>query len=319
MRLEYMITAAFVLDLLVGDPRWFPHPVKFIGRLAKLIESPLRNSVSNTRVAGVLAVVIILGITGSAAYGLITLAGIFSPVAADIVSIIILYTTFATRDLARHSHDVYTALRDNNLPEARRRVSLIVGRDTENLNEAEVTRGAVESVAENLVDGVTAPIFYAVIGGPVGAIIYKAINTLDSTFGYKNEQYILFGWASARLDDVANFLPARITAPLISVGAALLGLRPVNAFKMFLRDGRKHPSPNSGLSEAAVAGALGIQLGGLNYYFGQPSMRQVMGDPINPIDRKSIIRANALMLVTAAIAALLFTTVRIFVTRATSV
>jgi len=164
----------------------------------------------------------------------------------------------------------------------------MVGRDTDCLDEAGIVRAAVESVAENTVDGVTAPLFFAILGGPVGALTYKAISTLDSTFGYKNERYIQFGWASARLDDCANFVPARLTAPLIVLAAAILRLNPANAWRIFLRDGRKHPSPNSGLPEATIAGALSVQLGGTMYRKGVPVEMPRLGDPVKGLNRVMI-------------------------------
>ena len=178
---------------------------------------------------------------------------------------------------------------------------MLVGRDTDRLDERGVSRAAVESVAENLVDGVTAPIFFAALGGPVAVMMYKAVSTLDSTFGYKTERYLFFGWASARLDDVANYLPARITVPFIALAAAISGFRPIGALRICLRDGWKHPSPNSGLAEAAVAGALGVQLGGLNYYDGEPEDGALMGDPVRPLNRKIILSANILVFITAAL------------------
>lgn len=296
--------------MLCGDPRWLPHPVKCIGRFAAALEAPLRRAIPNARAAGIGAVFIVLSVTGFGALALVTAAARLHPMAGDVVSIALLYTCFAGRDLARHSSRVFHALADGDLPEARRRVAMLVGRDTEHLDEPEVVRGTVESVAENMVDGVTAPIFFAVLGGPVGALLYKAVNTLDSTFGYKNERYLQFGWASARLDDAVNYFPARFTAPLVACTAALLGLRPLLAWRIFRRDGRKHPSPNSGLTEAAVAGALGVRLGGLNTYFGVPSERPCMGDPLNPLQRKHIFQTNRLMLLTSALALLIFVGIR---------
>jgi adenosylcobinamide-phosphate synthase len=201
-------------------------------------------------------------------------------------------------------------LKAGNIEEARGKVSLLVGRDTDILDEAGIVRATVESVAENTVDGVTAPLFFAFLAGPVGAILYKAVNTLDSTFGYKNERYREFGWASARLDDVANYIPARLTAMIIPVAAVILQLSPLNSLRILLRDGKKHPSPNSGLTEAAVAGALKVQLGGLNYYFGQPSMRPTLGDPVKELGKNDILRANALMFVTLILATFIFLAVR---------
>jgi len=310
MRLEYQILAAFGLDLLLGDPRWLPHPVKLIGRFASALEAPLRRQIRRTRLAGILAVCIVLGLTGISAFLLIRGTAALHPAAGDAVSIILLYTTFASRDLMQHSHRVYQALRNADLQEARRRVAMLVGRDTGSLDEAGVARAAVESVAENLVDGVTAPIFFAVLGGPVWAMLYKAINTLDSTFGYKDDRYILFGWASARLDDAANYLPARLTAPLVAVAAAVFGHRPLQSLRILRRDGRKHASPNAGLSEAAMAGALGVQLGGLNHYGGEPYEGSHLGDPIERLDRQVILAANRLMLETSLICLLLLVGVR---------
>lgn len=313
MRLEVQILAAFGLDLLLGDPRWLPHPVKFIGRFALALESPLRRAISNARIAGIVAVLAVLAVTGGSAYLLIVGAGLLHPVIADVVSIVLLYTCFAGRDLARHSGRVYDALAAEDLPEARRRVAMLVGRDTGSLDESEVVRATVESVAENMVDGVTAPLLFAVIGGPVGALLYKAVNTLDSTFGYKNARYLQFGWAAARLDDVVNYLPARLTAPLTAFTAALLGLKPLGAWRIFRRDGRCHPSPNSGLTEAAVAGALGVQLGGVNVYFGVASERPRMGDALQPLSRTHILQTNRLMLLTSALALAIFAAIRLVI------
>ena len=306
MRSEYQVLAAVGLDLLLGDPRWFPHPVKLIGRLAASLEAPFRRAIRNQRLAGVATALVVLAATALATSALLYGAWKLHPIAWDIVSILLLYTTLAARDLAQHSMTVYQALRAGDLVEARRRVSMMVGRDTDRLDEAGVVRAAVESVAENTVDGVTAPLFFGILGGPVAAMVYKAINTLDSTFGYKDEQYIEFGWASARIDDVANFIPARLTAPLVAVAAAFLGGRPAASLRILRRDGRKHASPNSGLTEAAMAGALGVQLGGLNYYSGEPSEKPTLGDPTVPLECSHIRRTNVLMLVTSALSAVLF-------------
>lgn len=310
MRLEIQILAAFGLDLLFGDPRWFPHPVKLIGRFAMVMEKPLRKLVPGARIAGISAAFLVVGLAGVITYGLISGSAWIHPYAGNAMSVVLLYTTFASRDLMRHSYRVYRALRQKDLGEARRCVSMLVGRDTDQLNERDVSRAAVESVAENLVDGVTAPLFFAILGGPIAAMMYKAASTLDSTFGYKDEKYLYFGWASARLDDIANYLPARLTAPLIAVTAAMLGFRPLNCLRIWLRDGRKHPSPNAGLSEAAVAGALGVQLGGMNYYDGEPFEGSCFGDPLRSLDARDILSANRLMIGTAILFLLLFVGVR---------
>lgn len=306
MRLECQILAAVGLDLLIGDPRWLPHPVKLIGWCAMRIEAPFRRTIRNARLAGIAAALVVIVGTAAATSGLICGAAWLHPMAGDAVSILLLYTTLAARDLMRHSMDVYRALKWGDLDAARRRVAMIVGRDTDRLDEAGVTRAAVESVAESTVDGVTAPLFFGILGGPVGAMAYKAVNTLDSTFGYKDEQYIEFGWASARIDDVANFIPARLTAPMVPLAASLIGGRPVASARVLLRDGGKHSSPNAGLTEAAMAGALGVQLGGLNTYSGEPLEKPTLGDPIVPLERGQILRANLLMLATYALSGALF-------------
>lgn len=306
MRMEYQILIAFVLDLLLGDPRWLPHPVRGIGRLALSLETPLRKAIPCAGTAGVVAVLLTLSITGGVTYGIITLATFVHPLAGGVISIIILYTAFATRDLAQHAHRVYCALREENLEEARVRVGMIVGRDTDRLDKTGVIRATVETVSESLVDGVTAPLFFAAIGGPVGAMLYKAVNTLDSTFGYKNQRYLYFGWASARLDDVANWIPTRLTAPLLALVSGLFGLSVFQAIQMCWRDGGKHDSPNAGLSEATMAGALGVQLGGLNYYEGEPCDGPRFGSSVHPLETRHILIVNGLMLATASVALVLF-------------
>ena len=311
MNLTYQILAAVALDLLVGDPRWLPHPARCIGWLAQRLEHPLRRLIRNEKTAGIVTVLLVVLTTGAGAWGLIFVAGLCHPLAADIVSIILIYTTVAAHDLARHSCAVFRALAANNLAAARQRVARIVGRDTAKLDEAGVVRAAVECVAESTVDGVTAPLFFAILAGPVGAMAYRAINTLDSTFGYTDDRYIRFGWAAARLDDLANYLPARFTAPLIGLAAAILGRRPMQSWRILRRDGRKHASPNAGLPEAAMAGALGVQLGGLNYYGGEPLAKPAIGNPLVPLARAHIPAANAIMFVTLALFLVLGLAVRV--------
>jgi adenosylcobinamide-phosphate synthase len=276
--LPLQIGLALLLDAILGDPRSLPHPVRWIGRFALRLEVTLRAYVANERVAGVLAVVIVFGCTAVLCWLLIAVAQLLHPLLGDALSIVLLYFSFAARDLSRHALEVKQALDAGNLNEARNRVAMLVGRDTAKLDEAELSRATVESVAENTVDAVTAPLFFALLFGPVGAMAYKAINTLDSTFGYKNERYLHFGWAAARLDDLANFVPARLTALLTPCAAALLKLDAGQAWSIFCRDRHKHPSPNGGQIEAAMAGALNVCLGGKNSYFGITSFRPLMGD-----------------------------------------
>lgn len=299
MNLELQIVLALVLDAVIGDPRWLPHPVRLIGWLSLRCEGLTRAIIPSEKAAGIITVILVLLVTGSTGWGLIRLAGIFHPVAEAVMSVLILYTCFAGRDLVVHSRRVYSALRDDDLVEARKMVGMIVGRDTAELDRSEVVQACVESVAENTVDGITAPLFWAIIGGPLGAILYKAVNTMDSTFGYKNERYLHFGWAAARFDDLLNFLPSRISGLLMVVAAMLLRLRAVDAWRIFRRDRLQHASPNSGHAEAAAAGALGLQLGGSNYYFGEVVVKPVIGDQVELAEPMHIIRVNRLLVVTS--------------------
>jgi len=301
MRPETQILAAAVLDLVLGDPRWFPHPVKGMGRLALFLEGATRPRFRSERLAGIATAVAVIGLTVAAALLVVKIAAAIHPWLGDAVCITFFFTGIAARDLSAHARGVRDALRAGDLRLARKRVGMIVGRDTAPLEEPEVARAAVESVAESMVDGVTAPLFFALLGGPVAMMAYKAVNTLDSTFGYKNERYLHFGWASARIDDAANYIPARLTAPLVAAASAVLGLNWKRSLAVLKRDGRKHPSPNSGLCEAAVAGALGVQLGGVNYYFGRPSEKPRLGDSLEPLSSWHIDRAVRLMWLTCGL------------------
>ena len=310
MRLEYQIAIALLLDLALGDPRWMPHPVRLIGRLIAALEGPARRAIPDTRLAGsvtALAVILAAALTTGAMIGI---AGRIHPLLEDAFSILLLYTTLAARDLADHSIGVYRALERFDLAEARRLVSWLVGRDTERLTEAEVVRAAVESVAENTVDGIIAPLFFAAIGGPAVAMAYKAVSTLDSMIGYRNERYIDFGRTAAKIDDGANYIPARLAAPIISAAAALTGGRATAAWRIARRDGRKHLSPNAGIAEAAFAGALGIRLGGVIERRGRPVNLPEIGDTIMPLARGQILAANRMMYVATGIAAAVFLSAR---------
>jgi adenosylcobinamide-phosphate synthase len=313
MPLEHQILLAFLLDLALGDPRWIPHPVKIIGQFAMFLEPRCGYVLGNTRLAGAVAALAVVGVTALTSYALVLTAGTFHPWAADVVAVLLIYAGIATRDLLSHSASVLRNLEAGNLIEARRAVGFICGRDIDNLDEEGIARATVESVAENLVDGVTAPLFFAFLAGPVGIMTYKAISTLDSTFGYKDVRYREFGWASARLDDVAAFLPSRLTAVLVPVAAALIGLGPRRALEVFLHDRNNHPSPNAGQTEAAFAGALGVRLGGLNYYQGVASVKPTLGDPVEPLDAYRIVEANRLMLTAAVLTLALFWVVRVAV------
>ena len=279
-----VVLAAVLLDLLFGDPRWLPHPVVAIGKLIAALEKPLRRLVTNERIGGVFLLLLTVGITAGFAWGAVQGAALIHPAAGVAVSAILGWTCLAARSLHGESKLVADALQRGDLPEARRYLSYIVGRDTAELPEPEIWRGAVETVAENTSDGVIAPLLFLMVGGAPLALAYKAVNTLDSMVGYRNERYLRFGWASARLDDLANLVPARLTGLLMALVAPLVGLLGRNAWRIMLRDGRNHLSPNSGIPEAAAAGALGVQLGGTNIYFGKPVAKPTIGDPLNPLD-----------------------------------
>jgi len=310
MTLEQQIIVAVVLDLIFGDPRWLPHPVRLIGRLIIALENPFRRITGHQRLNGALMAIAVIAATGGGAFAALRIAGWFHPRATDVLSVLFLCTAFSIRDLGKHSMDVYRALQSGNLQQAREKVSRIVGRDTDRLDEKGVIRATVESVAENTVDGIVAPLFFAVILGPVGALMYKAVSTLDSMVGYKNDKYLHFGWASARLDDTANFLPARLTAPLMFVGAFLTGNRPLHAWRVCLRDRRHHASPNSGIPEAAMAGALGIQLGGPLFRKGKMVDLPLIGDSLEPMEQRHILKANYVMLATSLLATIVFVGIR---------
>lgn len=310
MRLEYQIAIALLLDLAFGDPRWMPHPVRIIGRLIAVLEEPARRAIPDVRLAGsltALAVILTAALTTGA---MIWVAGWLHPRLGDAVSILLLYTTLAARDLANHSNGVYRALARFDLAEARRLVSWMVGRDTERLTEPEVVRAAVESVAENTVDGIIAPLFFAALGGPIAAMAYKAASTLDSMIGYRNERYIDFGRTAAEIDDGANWLPARLAVPIITAAAALTGQQASAAWRIARRDGRKHMSPNAGIAEAAFAGALGIRLGGIMQRRGRPVTLPEIGDPVVTLARGQILAANRMMYAATGIAVAVFLAAR---------
>ncbi len=294
-----VILTAFMLDIILGDPHWLPHPVRWIGRAVHFIETGLRKTGLPLRLSAVLLTFIVVSTTLALSLSAILLAYRFSDPAGFIISVMIMYTTLSTRSLYDESMKVHKDLRNNNLTAARNNLSMIVGRDTDHLDSGDVIRGAVETIAENSVDGVISPLFYAMIGGPALAIAYKAVNTLDSMVGYKNKKYIDLGWASARLDDLANYIPARISGFLIPAAALLCGKGLRNSLRTVLHDRKNHPSPNSGIPEAAVAGALGVQLGGVNYYQGVPSTRPFIGELRHNFSEGHITGANRIMIVSS--------------------
>ena len=311
MSIELLIVIAFGVDLLFGDPPWLPHPVRLIGYLAGKAEWFCRRLLGDGSTAGFFTVLLVLGISGAGVWGVLALGKAIHPLVGYFLAVYLFYTTFALKDLVRHSGAVHDALVKGDIDLARKRVAMIVGRDTGQLDSEGVSRACVESVAENLVDGVTAPMFWAVVGGPIGAMLYKAVNTMDSMFGYKNAKYCKFGLVPARLDDLVNYLPARITALIVVVISGVLGFDSAGAWRVWRRDRKKHASPNSAQTEAAFAGALGLRMGGPNYYFGSLVEKPYIGDLSTSARPDQILAANRLMSATAVVCLLIFTVLRL--------
>ena len=319
----YVILSALLLDLALGDPRWLPHPVAMIGRLINRLEMLLRPEkgreyisvtvkqlVSRERAAGILLLLITVASAAGAAWLLLFTASLVSGPVEFLLAVATSWTCLAARSLHAESALVSDALVAGEIEQARHFLSYIVGRDTADLDEPEIWRALVETVAENSSDGIIAPLFWLTVGGPVAAIAFKAVSTLDSMVGYRNQRYLHFGWASARMDDLLNFIPARLTALLMIVSALPAGLSMTGAFMITLRDRLKHPSPNSAHPEAAAAGALGVRLGGVSNYAGVTSIKQYIGDPHQPLDRRAyngmirLMYASTLLMTVVCMAAL---------------
>lgn len=304
------IVAGYILDLLFGDPRWLPHPICLIGNLIGFLEKRLRSlfAFSNTELllSGALMVVIVLFVSYAVPYLILQEAEKISVWLAFALETIMFYQIFATKCLKDESMKVYEALKKKDLTDARLKLSWIVGRDTKNLTEEEVAKGAVETVAENTADGIVAPMFYMFIGGAPLAFLYKAINTMDSMVGYKNDKYLYFGRCAAKLDDLANLIPARITGITMIMAAYFLNLDAKQAWKTFWRDRYNHLSPNSAMTESVAAGALNIQLGGGHFYFGKWVHKDTIGDDIRPVHYNDIVTVNNLLYMTSVICILLF-------------
>jgi len=306
-----MITAltAFIIDTLIGDPRSKFHPVVLIGNLISFLEKNLYNSNDGNNkkiVKGGLLVAIVIVVNYFVGVAVVHLASLANfQMTAVFVEALVLSFMISPKSLAEAGKEIYNLLVEKNILEARRKVGWIVGRDTDKLNEPEIVRATVETIAENTVDGIISPLFFFVIGGLPLAIAYRAANTMDSMIGYKNDKYLYFGRAAARLDDILNYIPARLTALLFIISAILLKLDFKNSIVMMKRDAKKHPSPNGGYAEATVAGALNIRLGGYNSYFGKMSFREYMGDPIKILEASHII-LTIKMMYTATILFLIF-------------
>lgn len=305
------ILAGYLLDLCLGDPHSMPHPVRAIGNLIVWLEKYLRPAGKKhatergERRAGVLFVCLVLLVTGSVAGAILWISHLGGIWIQTVVEAIMTYYLLAARSLRDESMAVCRKLEAGEIEEARYAVSMIVGRDTKPLSEAGIARAAVETVAENASDGVIAPLFYLAIGGPLLGWLYKAVNTMDSMVGYKNDKYLHFGCAAAKLDDLVNLIPSRLAALLLIVSAYLLRYDGKNAYRIWRRDRRNHKSPNSAQTESACAGALGLRLAGDAWYFGKLVPKPYIGDEIHPIEPQDIRRVNRLMYGAAGIMGLL--------------
>ena len=300
----------YLLDLAIGDPHFLWHPIRAVGALIDKSEKMLRKVFPRTEKGelwgGACLVLIVAGITTGAAALLLAAAQWVSPWLRLALETVMCYQILATRALRDESMKVYDALKTGTLQDGRKAVSMIVGRDTDRLDEEGVTKAAVETVAENTSDGVIAPMLYMVIGGAVLGFFYKAVNTMDSMVGYKNDRYLYFGRVAAKFDDVVNYIPARISAWLMILASFLCGLNGKKAYQIYKRDRYNHASPNSAHTEAVMAGALGVQLAGDAWYFGVLHKKKTIGDPDRPVSVEDIVLANRLLYMTAAAAILIF-------------
>ncbi len=310
LTLVIKIWIAYILDLIFGDPQNIIHPVQIIGKIISLGEKILLKEKSGSRYkffAGIILNIFVVSIT----YGLTCLiyksskiSGVFT-----LIEIYLMYTVFSVNSLAREGNRVYNILKEGNIEKARKDLSYLVSRDTETMDEKMIIRSTMETISENTVDGIVAPMFYMFLGGLPLAMTYKAINTLDSMVGYKNEKYMDFGKFSAKIDDVANFIPARITGVLIVAASMILRYNYKNSLKMFIRDRKNHSSPNSAHAEASVAGALGVQFGGRVSYFGKEVDKPVIGDKIKDFELEDIKKNIKIMYATSFLSLVLFSVI----------
>ncbi|MDO4344278.1 MAG: adenosylcobinamide-phosphate synthase CbiB [Eubacteriales bacterium] len=340
MKLSLLALAVgFIADLLFGDPRWIYHPVRMIGSLIAALEKILRNlfhisiqepekpsskekstareGVDSFRrrefLAGTLLAVIVIFVSSGIPLLILLGAQRIHPYLRLTVESIFCWQLLAMKSLKDESMKVYDRLKEHDLEGARRAVSMIVGRDTQRLDEAGTARAAIETVAENASDGVIAPLLYMAVGGAPLGFFYKAINTMDSMVGYKNERYLYFGRFAAKLDDVANFIPARLSALFMIAASGFCGMDMKHAWRIFKRDRMRHASPNSAQTEAVMAGALKVQLAGDAWYFGELYKKETIGDDIRPVEPKDIVRANRLMYAASVLALLALEAIMFFV------
>ena len=324
MRIVYAMCVGFILDMILGDPGWSFHPIRILGRLIERLEEHFYHAFfcfgqrAGRRVGGFCMALSVLFLTAVTLLSLRYMSYQLCFQTGVLFDGIVFFFCIAPKSLYRESMAVYDALQEKGIDEARYRLSWIVGRDTQALSEEGVIRAAVETVAENTSDGVTAPILYMALGGPILCMLYKAVNTMDSMVGYRNGKYCDFGSFAARLDDVANFIPARLTAAFMLLGVWLLHLAEGsgsydagNAWRIYLRDRCKHASPNSAQTESVCAGALKIQLAGPAFYFGKKVDKPFIGDDLRKIERKDIKKANLMMVITSFLIAVAVIELRI--------
>lgn len=308
----------YILDLILGDPYNIPHPVRFIGSLISKTETLLRRLFPKTAkgelISGIFMPIIVVGISTVGALLILKLAYKIHVIVGIIVDSIMCYQMLATKCLKDESMKVYQSLKSGDLELSRKNVSMIVGRDTQNLDVTGVTKATVETIAENTSDGIVAPMIFMALFGSIGGIFYKSVNTLDSMIGYKNDKYLYFGRVSAKLDDLLNYIPSRISAIFVIVATFFLNLDFKSAFRIWQRDCRNHPSPNSAQTESAYAGALNVQLAGDMYYFGKLYHKKTIGDNIRPIQIEDIKTSNKILYVTSLISLIFCLIVRCILT-----
>lgn len=308
------IIIGYILDLIIGDPQNPYHPIRGVGKIAKLSENVFRKLLKkHLKLAGAITWITVVLIIFFINFILIKLLGRISPYVAMAYEAIAIYFCLSTKALKVEGLKVIKYLKEDNIDKARHQLSYIVGRDTDKLDEEGITRAVVETVAENMSDGIIAPLFFAGIGGAPLIFAYKAVNTMDSMFGYKNDKYMEFGYFPAKLDDVFNYIPARLSAYLIIISAFLLRLDYKNAFKIYNRDKSNHTSPNSAHPESAVAGALDIRLGGANYYFGKLVKKPEIGDEIKKITVDSVDMVNKILYLSSFLGVILACSISIII------
>ena len=307
------LVLGFILDLIIGDPHGLYHPIRLVGNLIGLLEKHMNkksDSPDRQMVMGWLMALIVITLSSGIPLLLLLLAYRIHPVCGLVLETIMCWQLLATKSLKDESMKVYRKLKKHDLQGSRHAVSMIVGRDTEVLDETGVTKAAVETVAENTSDGVIAPMFYMAIGGAFLGWMYKSINTMDSMVAYKNDRYLYFGRIPAYLDDIANYIPARLAGLLMVLASFLVRLDGTHAFAIFKRDRYNHASPNSAQTEAVMAGALNVQLAGDAWYFGELHKKKTIGDDIRPVEEEDIVRANKLLYGTAVVSLVIFTLVK---------